>query len=42
MENVLLNNNVLFMPKEKGVYIYSVSAQWEKGSSSYNFVIEVK
>ena len=37
-----LNENVLLVPKEKGVYIYSVSANWEKGSSSYVFVIEVK
>ncbi|MCY9550067.1 hypothetical protein [Lysinibacillus xylanilyticus] len=42
MENVPLNDNALLVPKEKGVYIYSVSAHWKKGSSSYNFVIEVK
>ncbi|MFS0688828.1 hypothetical protein AB1K89_06260 [Sporosarcina sp. 179-K 8C2 HS] len=42
VENVPLNDNVLLVPKEKGVYIYSVSARWEKGSSSYVFVIEVK
>ncbi|MFJ7737628.1 hypothetical protein ACIQ2D_15040 [Lysinibacillus sp. NPDC097287] len=42
VENVPLNDNVLVVPKEKGVYIYSVSAHWKKGSSSYAFVIEVK
>ncbi len=42
MEYVRLYDNVLIVPKEKGVYIYSVSAHWEKGSSSYVFVIEVK
>ncbi|MEK4080541.1 hypothetical protein [Solibacillus sp. FSL K6-1126] len=41
-ENAPLNDNVLVVPKEKGVYIYSVSANWEKGSSGYVFVIEVK
>lgn len=41
-ENAPLNDNVLVVPKEKGVYIYSVSARWEKGSSGYVFVIEVK
>ncbi|MDW0118638.1 hypothetical protein QTL97_17065 [Sporosarcina thermotolerans] len=42
VENVPLNDDVILVPKEKGVYIYSVSARWEKGSSSYVFVIEVK
>ncbi|MGD2196961.1 hypothetical protein [Lysinibacillus fusiformis] len=42
MENVQFNDNVLIVPKEKGVYIYSVSAHWKNGSSSYVFVIEVK
>ena len=42
IENAPLNDNVLVVPKEKGVYIYSISAYWEKGSSSYVFIIEVK
>lgn len=42
VENAPLNENVLTVPKEKGVYIYSISAYWEKGSSSYVFIIEVK
>lgn len=42
VEDVSLNNNVLIAPKEKGVYIYDVNASWEKGNSSYVFVIEVR
>lgn len=42
VENAPLHDNVLVVPQEKGVYIYSVSARWEKGSSGYAFVIEVK
>ena len=42
IENAPLNDNVLLVPNEKGVYIYHVSAHWEKGSSGYVFVIEVK
>ncbi|MGP7817679.1 hypothetical protein [Niallia sp. 01092] len=41
-ENVPLSDNVILLPKEKGVYLYDVSARWEKGSSSYAFVIEVQ
>ncbi|WP_339171524.1 hypothetical protein MKY51_09890 [Solibacillus sp. FSL R5-0691] len=40
--NAPLNENVLSVPNEKGFYIYSLSAYWKKGSSSYVFVIEVK
>ncbi|MEO4052649.1 hypothetical protein [Solibacillus sp. CAU 1738] len=43
IEDVPLNEDDVFLvPKEKGVYIYSVYGQWKKGSSSYVFVIEVK
>lgn len=42
IENVPLSENVILLPKENGVYIYDVSAKWEKGSSSYAFVIEVQ
>ncbi|MEK5442195.1 hypothetical protein [Fredinandcohnia sp. FSL W7-1320] len=41
-ENVSINDNVIPLPKEKGIYVYDVSARWEKGSSSYVFVIEVE
>lgn len=40
--NVQLKNQTLTVPKEKGVYIYGVSANWRKGSSVYFFVIEVQ
>ncbi|MEG0578069.1 MAG: hypothetical protein RR500_09465 [Bacilli bacterium] len=42
LESVSLNDGVLIVPKEKGVYVYDVHARWEKGSSSYAFVIEVR
>ncbi|MCM3126107.1 MULTISPECIES: hypothetical protein [unclassified Mesobacillus] len=42
VEDVSVNNNVLVAPKEKGVYIYDVHARWDKGDSSYAFVIEVQ
>lgn len=41
-KEVQLHNNKLFVPTEKGIYIYGVSASWEKGSSSNVFVIEVR
>ena len=42
VESAPLHDNAVVVPREKGVYIYNVSAHWEKGSSSYVFVIEVK
>jgi hypothetical protein len=42
VEAAPLNDQVLTVPKEKGVYIYDVHARWDKGSSSYAFVIEVQ
>ena len=41
-ENIPLKDNVMLAPKEKGVYVHDVYANWEKGSSSYAFVIEVQ
>ncbi|SDN22480.1 hypothetical protein [Bacillus sp. OK048] len=41
-EAVPLNDNILIAPKDKGVYVYDIFAKWEKGDSSYVFVIEVK
>lgn len=41
-KSVLLRDNAILVPKEKGVYVYSVSAGWKKGSSGYAFVIEVQ
>ena len=39
---VSLNGNILIAPNEKGMYVYSIYGSWEKGSSGYAFVIEVK
>lgn len=41
-ETAKLNDNVLTAPKEKGVYVYDIFARWDKGDSSYVFVIEVQ
>lgn len=41
-ESVSISDNVLLAPKEKGIYVYDVSARWERGSSSYAFVIVVE
>ncbi|MCH1627114.1 hypothetical protein [Fredinandcohnia quinoae] len=41
-KDVPINDNAIQLPKEKGVFVYDVSARWEKGSSSYAFVVEVK
>lgn len=42
IKNARLKGNALTAPKEKGIYIYSIHANWEKGDSSYVFVIEVR
>jgi hypothetical protein len=42
VEDVPLKNNMLKVPMEKGIYVYDVYAYWDKGSSSFAFVIEVK
>ncbi|KAB2331451.1 hypothetical protein [Bacillus mesophilum] len=40
-KDISINDHIL-LPKEKGIYVYDVSASWEKGSSIFAFVIEVK
>ncbi|WP_258000515.1 hypothetical protein [Bacillus sp. Marseille-P3661] len=42
IESAPLDKNILTVPKEKGIYVYDVFARWEKGDSSYAFVIEVQ
>ncbi|QGQ98047.1 hypothetical protein EHS13_25710 [Paenibacillus psychroresistens] len=42
VEEAHLNGNILTLPKEKGVYIYDIFAYWNKGSSSYVFVVEIQ
>ena len=39
---ITVKNDKIKVPKEKGIYVYSVIANWEKGSGSYAFSIEVK
>ena len=41
-KSVPLNENILTAPKEEGIYVYDVFARWERGDSSYAFVIEVR
>ncbi len=42
MREVNLVGNILTAPKQSGVYVYDIHARWDKGSSSYVFIIEVK
>ncbi|MFJ7408118.1 MULTISPECIES: hypothetical protein [unclassified Lysinibacillus] len=39
---VKVEGDVFSAPQEKGIYIYSVSSRWDKGSSSFVFSIRVK
>lgn len=39
---VPLKGNMFELPKDKGTYVYSVSANWNNGDAVYAFVIEVK
>lgn len=41
-EKLEVKNNLIVMPKEKGVYVYFVSAEWKEGGGSYAFSVEVK
>jgi hypothetical protein len=43
VENVEMKyNNSIVAPKEKGIYVYHVKANWKQGSGNYTFSIEVK
>lgn len=42
IRNGNLKGNTLIVPKEQGVYIYNVHAEWEKRSSNYVFAIEIQ
>lgn len=39
---VTVEDDAFTAPKEEGIYIYSVSGRWAKGSSSFIFSIRVK
>ena len=41
-KSIIVKNDKFKVPKEKGIYVYHVTANWEKGSGSYAFSIEVK
>jgi len=41
-EKVIVEDNSISVPNEKGKYIYIISGRWDKGSSSYIFSIKVK
>ena len=41
-QSITMKNNKIKVPKEKGIYVYHVTANWEKGNGSYAFSIEVK
>ncbi|WP_182104250.1 hypothetical protein [Niallia taxi] len=38
----VLDGNYLVLPEKRGVYIYVVSAKWERGSSAFTFIVEVE
>jgi hypothetical protein len=41
IENVEMQNNSIVAPKEKGIYVYHILADWEQGDGNYAFSIEV-
>jgi hypothetical protein len=38
----LIGSNKMIIPKERGIYVYDVYANWDKGESSYAFILEIK
>ncbi|WP_447403063.1 hypothetical protein ACE1MS_22805 (plasmid) [Lysinibacillus sp. fkY74-1] len=41
-EKVIVEDNSISVPNEKGKYLYIISGRWDKGSSSYIFSVKVK
>ncbi|MBM7698791.1 hypothetical protein [Kurthia huakuii] len=41
-KNVALNNNTFQAPKESGIYVYNLSANWDRGDVNYVFAIQVE
>ncbi len=41
-EKLEVKNNSIVIPKEKGVYVYYVLANWKEGDGNYAFSVEVK
>lgn len=42
IQKVEVKNGSIVVPKEKGVYVYSVVSDWEQGDGNYAFSVEVK
>lgn len=42
VEEVLLNENVVTVPAEKGYYVYEVVGEWKNGETTLVFDINVK
>ncbi len=42
VERVEIKGGFLGVPKEKGVYVYHIRANWKQGDGSYVFSVEVK
>lgn len=41
-EELEVKNSSIVIPKEKGVYVYYVLANWKEGDGNYTFSVEVK
>lgn len=42
IQKVEVKNGSIVVPKEKGVYVYSVVSDWKQGDGNYAFSVEVK
>lgn len=42
IEQDITNGKTIIIPKDKGIYFYSIHGKWSEGSSSFVFVVEVK
>lgn len=42
VSKVEMKDHFLVVPKEKGVYVYHLMANWKRGDGSYVFSVEVK
>ncbi|MBN8192098.1 hypothetical protein JI667_08055 [Bacillus sp. NTK074B] len=41
-ESVKVQNHMIVVPKEKGIFVYHLVAHWKQGDGSYSFLVEVK
>ncbi|QHE52690.1 hypothetical protein [Pontibacillus sp. HMF3514] len=42
IENIVLKNDSIIAPKEKGIYVFHILANWEQGDGNYAFSVEVR